>query len=182
MMERPWNVLQVTANHEKRVSRHLSVRGLEHFVPIYKERSRWSDRTVVLERPLFPGYVFIQLSPQNRVAVISTPGVVRLLGDSRSDTVSAEEIQRIREGLMNGYMLRPHPEISTGTPVRVRCGVFEGAIGKVAELRQRCRVIIELSAVKQCFSLEVGLDEVEDLSRILPRQLEEKPKTKNRRT
>jgi len=167
MTERIWHVLQVTANHEKKVGRHLSVRGLEHFVPLYKERSRWSDRTVILERPLFPGYVFIQLSPQNRIAAVSTPGVIRLLGVSQSNTVSADEIQRIKDGLANGYILRPHPQIATGTQVRVRSGVFEGAVGKVAELRQRCRVVIELTAVKQCFSLEVGFDEVEALSRPL---------------
>lgn len=92
------------------------------------------------------------------------PGVIRLLGNSQSDTVSKEEIDRIREGLLKGYVLRPHPSVPVGTAVRVRSGVFEGAKGTVTELRQRCNVVIALSAVKQCFSLEVGIDDIEVLT------------------
>ncbi len=168
MHEGFWHVLHVIANHEKRVAQHLAVRSIEHFLPLYTERSHWTDRSVQLERPLFMGYVFIRFSPQERLSVISTPGVLRLLGDSDSQRVSPEELSRIRECLASGYSLRPHPRIPIGTQVRIRSGVFEGVIGIVTELRQQCKVIIELAAVQQCFSLEVGIDEVEVVSRINP--------------
>jgi transcription antitermination factor NusG len=78
--------MHVITNHEKRVAQHLTVRGLEHFLPFYSERSRWTDRTVVVERPLFAGYVFVRYSPQTRLSLISTPGIIRLLGDGKSET------------------------------------------------------------------------------------------------
>lgn len=163
MYESPWHVLHVVANHEKKVAQHLSVRSLENYLPLYTERSKWTDRSVIVERPLFTGYVFIRFSPQARLSVITTPGVIRLLGDHESDTVGAEEIDRIRNGLASGCLLRPHPNISLGTAVRVRSGAFEGVVGTVAEFRHQCRVIIALSAVKQCFSLEVELRDIEVL-------------------
>lgn len=163
MHESPWQVLHVIANHEKRVAQHLSVRSLEHYLPLYTERSRWTDRSVVLERPLFAGYVFARFSPHARLFISSTPGVIRLLGDHESDMVSAEEIERIRCGLATNCNLRPHPQVSVGTPVRVRSGVFEGAEGIVTELRRQCHVIITLAAVKQCFALEVELGDIEVL-------------------
>ena len=165
MSENPWHVLHVIANHEKRVVQHLAVRSLEHYLPLYTERSRWTDRSVTLERPLFAGYVFVRFAPQSRVAVISTPGVLRLLGDRDTDTVSPEEIERIREGLAGGYKLKPHPNVSLGTRVRVRSGVFEGVEGIVTEFRNQCRVIVTLSAVQKCFSLEMGLNDMEILER-----------------
>jgi transcription antitermination factor NusG len=152
----------VRANHEKRVAQHLSARSLEHFLPLYTEHSQWTDRTVTLEHPLFTGYVFVRFSPGARLSLIATPGVIRLLG--KSDTVSNEEIDRIRGGLAGGYLLRPHPRIVAGTKVRVRNGFFAGAEGMVSALHHHCRVVILLSAVQQCFSLEVKLDDLEILN------------------
>ena len=167
-----WHVLHVIANHEKRVAQHLSVRSVEHFLPLYTESSRWTDRSVQLERPLFLGYVFIRFSPQQRVSVISTPGAIRLLGDSDTQRVSSVELHRIRESLASGYSLLPHPNIPVGTEVRIRSGAFEGVIGVVTELRQRCKVVIGLTAVQQSFSLEVGLDDVELVDKIIVQPVE----------
>ncbi len=163
MHERPWHVLHVMANHEKRVAQHLFVRSLEHYLPLYTERSKWTDRSVILERPLFTGYVFVRFSPEGKLSVVSTPGVIRVLGDYETDTVSDEEIERIRNGLASGCLLRPHPHVSVGTPVRVRGGVFEGVEGIVTEFRRQCRVIIALAAVRQYFSLEVELEDIDVL-------------------
>jgi transcription antitermination factor NusG len=163
MLEDSWHVLHVIANHEKRVSQHLSVRSLEHYLPIYKDRSRWSDRWVIVERPLFPGYLFVRFSLQTRLSVISTPSVIRLLGDDDHETVSTQEIERIRNGLASGCQLRPHPLVRVGTPVRVKSGVFEGVDGVVTELRRRCKVILSLGCAEQCFSLEVDLRDLDVL-------------------
>ena len=169
MHESPWQVLHVVANHEKRVAQHLSVRSLENYLPLYTERSRWTDRSVVLERPLFAGYVFVRFPPHARLFAVSMPGVIRLLDSRESDAVSAEEIERIRIGLATDCFLRPHPQVSVGTSVRVRSGVFEGVEGIVTEFRHQCRVIITLSAVKQCFSVEVELRDIEVLRKTVSR-------------
>lgn len=164
MLEGPWHVLHVLANHEKRVAQHLGVRCLEHYLPLYTERSRWTDRYVTLERPLFTGYVFVRFAPKSRLSVISTPGVLRLLGDDERSTVSGTEIGRIRDGLAKGCLLRPHSGLSVGTLVRVRNGVFQGVEGVVTEFRQHCRVVITLGAIQQSFSLELESDDLEAVS------------------
>lgn len=166
MLEAPWHVLHVFANHEKRVAQHLAARSLEHYLPLYTERSRWTDRSVDVERPLFTGYVFARFSPRTRLSLISTPGVIRLLGEDERNVVSCAEIDRIRDGLARGCLLRPHSGVALGARVRVRSGVFDGVEGVVTEIRHQCKVIISLSAVQQCFSLEVELRDVEILNRL----------------
>ena len=165
MQASPWSVLHVITNHERRVAQHLVVRSLEHYLPLYSERVKWSDRTVVTERPLFSGYVFARFSTQSRIDVISTPGVLRLLGNEERDMVSDEELGKIRSGLSSGLLLRPHPALTLGTRVRVRDGVFAGNEGVVAEFRHQCKVIIALSAVRRCFSLEVKIDDLQVLDK-----------------
>ncbi len=178
MLDSPWRVLHVAANHEKRVARHLTARSLEHYLPLYAVRSKWTDRIVDLERPLFAGYVFVRFQRESRLSVVSTPGVLHLLGSGAGEMVSATEIERIREGLANGCILRPHPAVAIGELVHVHRGVFAGVEGVVTELRQQCKVIITLAATKQCFSLEVDLDDIEVMRKPVARDvLPEKKKS-----
>jgi hypothetical protein len=53
--------------------------------------------------------------------------------------------------------------------VRVRNGAFEGIDGIVTELRHRCRVVIALEAVRQCFSLEADLRDIDVLQETVTR-------------
>jgi transcription antitermination factor NusG len=160
-----WSVVHVIPNHEKKVATHLLYWSVEHFLPLYSERSKWSDRSVTLERPLFPGYIFVRFSPEFRRTVIASPGVLRILGNKGSEVVGTEEIERIRTAIATGCVLRPHPPMSVGTRVRVSAGVFAGMEGLVIELRSHCKVIISMSAVKQCYSLETEIGNVEILDR-----------------
>jgi transcription antitermination factor NusG len=159
--ETPWHVLHVRSNFERRVASHLAVRAVEHYLPLYRERVKWTDRAVITERPLFSGYVFARFSPESRITAISVPGVVRSLGDDEGNLVRSAELEKIRQGLANGLLLRPHPTLSVGAKVRIRAGIFEGMEGLVTEFRQQCKVIIALTAVQQCFSLEVELGDIE---------------------
>jgi transcription antitermination factor NusG len=110
---------------------------------------------------LFAGYVFIRFAPRQRLSIVSIPGVLHLLGGTAHHTVSCEEIERIRQGLLNGYLLRPHPWLEIGARVRVRGGIFDGVHGIITEFRHQCKVILSLSVVQQCFSLEVGMEQIE---------------------
>lgn len=163
--EAPWHVLHVRSNFEKRVAQHLTVRGVEHYVPFYRERVKWTDRTVITERPLFSGYVFTRFLAESRITVITIPGVVRSLGDDEGNLVSCADLDKIREGLASGLLLRPHPSVSVGAKVRIRAGIFAGVEGVVAELRKQSKVIITLAAVQQCFSLEIELGDIEVLKK-----------------
>lgn len=158
-----WRVLHVITNHEKRVAQHLQIRSIESYLPVYSERSRWTDRVVRLERPLFSGYVFVRFAPEARISVVSIPGVLRLLGETDRDTVGEMEIARIRQGLASGCVLLPHPGIFVGSPVRVLKGIFAGVEGIVTDFHQQCKVVMALSATQQCFSLEVDFADIEVL-------------------
>jgi len=164
MHSNPWSVLHVISNHEKRVAKHLVVRSVEHYLPLYPERVKWTDRTVVAERPLFSGYMFVRFSTETRLPVVSTPGVLRVLGDGERDIVSSTELEKIRAGLASGLLLRPTPAVAVGTRVRVRSGIFSGTEGAVVELRHQCRVVIALAAVRQYFSLELNIDDLDVLT------------------
>jgi transcription antitermination factor NusG len=168
MSDTSWSVLHVTANHEKRVVQHLISRSVDCYLPLYSERRRWTDRKVVIQQPLFPGYVFTRFSARDRILAVSTPGVFRVLGDAAHHRVSREEMEKIQAGLAGGLSLRPHSGVPVGTRVRVCDGIFAGAQGVVKELRHSCRVILSVTGVQQFFSLEVQVDDLEIVKDPLP--------------
>src|SRR5476649_271809 len=74
-----WYAIQTRSRHELRISTELMQKGIHAFTPTLRESHRWSDRTKVLEVPLFSCYVFVHLvdSPAMRLEVLKTAGVFR---------------------------------------------------------------------------------------------------------
>lgn len=103
-MQPAWSALYVVANHEKRVSKFLAAHNVDHYLPVYGEQSHWSDRTIRIERPLFPGYVFVRFTPEQRRLVLRAPGVVGLTGErNKLGTIPDTDIERLREAVAGGH-------------------------------------------------------------------------------
>jgi len=100
---------------------------------------------------------------------------VRLLGRDGCDTVSAGEIDRIREALQRGYVLRPHPNLCVGMRVRLIRGMLEGVEGVVSELRRKSTVVIMLAAVEQSFSMEADFGDFEVIRETVQRAVPQVP-------
>jgi hypothetical protein len=50
----PWFALQTKPRHEKKIDYLLRQKGYECLTPTYRQKRKWSDRTVEIEMPLFP--------------------------------------------------------------------------------------------------------------------------------
>ncbi len=76
----PWFALRVRSNYERVTVTHLRERGYEQFAPSYKIEKRWSDRTKQIDQFLFPGYLFCRFDPNDRLPILTAPGVVDVVG------------------------------------------------------------------------------------------------------
>ncbi len=109
-MQPEWNALYVKHNHEKAASRFLAAHGVDHYLPLYSEQSEWSNRLkVAIERPVFPGYLFVRFAPEQRREVLMAPGVVCLTSESEFGAITDTEIAQLRESVAHGERPRlPH--------------------------------------------------------------------------
>lgn len=57
-----WHVLYVKSRWEKKVYESLEEISLESFLPQVKIIKQWSDRKKTILKPLFPSYVFVNIS------------------------------------------------------------------------------------------------------------------------
>jgi transcriptional antiterminator RfaH len=126
--DQQWHVLYTKSRHEKKVADRLGAAGFTVYCPLQKIRKRWSDRTKIIEEPLFKGYIFILIEDHRRDEVFSFPGTVRyLVWLRRPAVVRKEEIDTIQKWL--GQYNHSDIDISdilTGDYVRITSGPFSG--------------------------------------------------------
>ena len=152
-----WYALYTCSNHEKRVTMELVRRDIEHFLPLYKSARNWRDRTVRLELPLFPGYVFVRLNLLDRFRALQAPGVVRLVGFGSSPVpLPDSEIEILRSAISLEDNAHPHPFVGEGRQVRIVRGPFAGLKGTVRRKKNNVNVILSLSLIRRSIAVEVN--------------------------
>ena len=160
--EARWYAAHTRANHEKRVAEQLQHRDVECFLPLYKSVRRWKDRRVLLQLPLFPGYVFVRLPLKERLRVLEVRGVACLVGfNSHPIPIPAREIEAIGNALRHDFSADPHPYLATGHRVRIKGGPLEGLSGILLRKKGNWRLVMSIDAIKQSVAIEVDADDVE---------------------
>lgn len=151
-----WFAVRVRSHFERIAVAHLRQRGYEEFAPSYKTERQWSDRKKEIDQFLFPGYVFCRFNPENRLAVLTTPGVVDLVGFGRAPVpIPDQEIERVRQMVQSGVLVSPWPYLEVGQTVLIERGPLAGLEGILAEVKGRCRLIVSVNLLKRSISAEV---------------------------
>lgn len=160
-----WYAVHVRSRHEDVVARHLGVRGLEVFLPLYRQRSRWSDRFKDVDLPLFPGYVFCQLNPFDRLPVLAVPGVVQIVGAGKNLLpVDASEIAAIQAAVNSGLPTRPSPFLEIGEKVRIEYGPLCGIEGIFSGFGRHQRLVLSILLLQRSIAVEIDNDWVRPIS------------------
>jgi len=156
-----WYALQVRHQHEHFVANHLSGKGYHHFLPTWRCRRRWCDRTVEIDSPLFPGYVFCHFDAcDRRVPIVTTPGVIRIVGIPCGPLpVDDAEIAAIQRVIASGAAAGPWPYVKTGQRICIRHGSLAGLEGILVEVKNRCRLIVSITLLQR--SIHVDIDSAE---------------------
>jgi transcription antitermination factor NusG len=151
-----WYAAYTSANHEKRVAEQMGVREVEHFLPLCASVRRWKNQRVTLERPLFPGYVFVRMALRDRLRVQTIPGVARLVGFGQTPAaLPDEELEALRTSLGSGIRAVPHPLLTVGRQVRVKCGPLAGLQGILVKRKNRARLVISVELIHRAMVVEI---------------------------
>ena len=157
-----WYAAQTCANHEKRVFEQLEQRTVEAYLPRYTSVRRWKDRQVRLELPLFPGYVFVHLALRDRLQVLQTPSVVRLVGfGGHPASLPDQEIDQLRQGLAREIRFEPHPYLKVGQRVRVTTGPLQGLEGILVRKKNVSRLVVSLDLIMRSVAVEIDAADLE---------------------
>lgn len=151
-----WYALRLHSNREFRVAEILGQRGIEAYIPTYKESVRWSDRSVDAVRRVFPGYLFVRPAPV--ADLIQIPGVLGALPTNLEPSLIDErEIDNLKLALERGREARPADQCPyvAGEQVTIDSGPLAGVTGLVTRTQGVCRVFVTVKLLNRTVSVEV---------------------------
>jgi transcription antitermination factor NusG len=160
-----WYALYVRERYEKIVTANLVGKGYDVFLPTYQSKRRWSDRTKIVEVPLFSRYVICRFDFHNRLPVLTVPGVHFVVGFGQTATpVDPAELSAVRLAVDSGLPCEPWPFLKAGHRVRVEYGPLAGLEGFVLDAKKAYKLVISLNLLGRSVAVELDRDAVKPIS------------------
>ncbi len=158
----PWNAIYTRFQHERAIAQHLMNKGIETFLPLYSSMHQWKDRNKQISAPLFPCYVFLRSGRERKLDIVSTPGVVGLIGSASGPSeIPAMEIDAVRRAIESPSSVRPHPFLTCGDRVRIKFGPLEGTEGILVRNKNSFRLILSVGMLGRSAAVEIDIAAVE---------------------
>jgi transcription antitermination factor NusG len=151
-----WFALAVKPRFDKAVARALEAKGYETLLPLYKKHGA---RSKISELPLFPGYVCCRFDAESRLPILTTPGVIQVLGaGNRPIPLSNVEVSSLQKALKARIPVQPFPFVGAGQRVRINRGFLAGVEGIVISCKQRLRLVLSITLLHRSVLLEIDRD------------------------
>ena len=157
-----WFVVRTKTGVEERAVWHLNNQGFETYLPRYRKQVRHARKTRQVLRPLFPGYVFVNmdLGAQRWRSINGTVGVISLVqfgSDPAPLPDGMVEGIRAREG-EDGAVSVARTDLKKGDRVRVREGAFADCTAILDEVSDEKRVFLLLDLMGRAVRVSVPLE------------------------
>lgn len=148
---------------EKSLGESLENAGIACFVPLIRQVRFYAHRKRVSDLPLFPSYVFVFASADERITVLGTKRIAKLIPVADQPKFE-HELAQIDLAIAGGAPLDPYPYLEVGRRVVVTRGPFMGLEGLVDTRRSWDRLILNVSLLGRATSLEIDASVLEAVS------------------
>jgi transcription antitermination factor NusG len=151
-----WLAIHTRHQHESLAARSLAYKGFEVFLPVYTRVRRWSDRIKELSAPLFPGYVFLRAELSQQIRILTTPGVLGLVGFAGVPAIIPDaEIEAVQQTIARRMQVEPFPFLKCGDWVRIMGGPLEGLEGILVRNKKQFRLVLSVLLLQKSVAVEV---------------------------
>ena len=155
-----WAVAHTKPRREKKLFGWCMREGIPATLPCYKTVHKYRGKTVVFEKPLFPGYLFVQIEPAQKVPVRQNDHVANLLEVHDQETFQ-QQLRDILFALESKVGVRLVPSIGAGMRVRIKGGPLQGIEGWVEKRFGMSTVLLRLDFISQAAAVSLEADLLE---------------------
>ena len=151
-----WIAVRSKPRAEKVALKQLEKKGMQAYLPLVRQKRKWSDRMKWVELPLLPGYLFAKVELKKSLFVLQTHGVSTVVkfGDEVA-VVQESVVTSIRLALEGGYELEPTEYFTNGDEVEVIEGPMKGMKGIVSAIKGEEKLIIKIDALQQAIAVHI---------------------------
>jgi transcriptional antiterminator RfaH len=163
-----WYLIHSKPRQEKLTEENLQRQGYSTYLPMTSVRRRKRGKTVSEVGPMFPRYLFIQLSEETDDwrPIRSTFGVSNLVRFGQIPARVPDELittLKVRED-DKGLCILPEREYQKGDNVRIAEGPFEGYEAIFQSKNAKDRVSLLVRVIEQSINISVDQGVIEPLS------------------
>lgn len=157
-----WVVVNTHASQEQAALENLARQDFVAYCPAVLKRRSHARRVLEVRRPLFPGYLFVNLDPEcdHWRPILSTVGVRSLVRfGQRFGAVHDGFIASLRESEQNGVIAHPSLEFRIGQKVRL-AGSFDGIVATILALDEKDRLTVLMDMMQRPIKAKVRAADV----------------------
>ncbi|XDD46443.1 UpxY family transcription antiterminator [Leptospira sp. WS39.C2] len=161
--ESAWYIVYTKPRSEKKLSEHLNKYKIENYLPIRKERKKWTDRFKWIDVPVLPSYIFVRIEFwRDKNKVLQLPGSVQFVfHKGQPAIVEQNDLDVLEKGLRDyAKSLKMNPELllQKGKMIRVIDGSFKGKTMEILKVKNKTLVVLRIPGVETIFSYEINID------------------------
>jgi transcription antitermination factor NusG len=168
-----WFALWTNSHCEQLVHDQLIARGFHAFLPMMPDWSRRAGTRRLIQRPMFPGYLFVHEAMDKRhyIEIMKTRGLVRILGDGwdKLEAVPDREVESIRQITDCTTAVMPYPYLREGQRVRIIEGPLTDLEGILVRYKQRGLLVLSVDLLRRSVAVEVESASVVPVQASAPR-------------
>jgi transcriptional antiterminator RfaH len=160
--EARWFVCHTKPRCEKKLSSLLLAENVEQYLPLIESVRRYGPRTRHFTKPLFPGYVFALISPDQKARIYQQDLIVRAITVG-NETAFLKQLADVRLLISSGIDLTLRPIIKKGSRVRVVSGPLWGLEGVVDDPSNPKGIIVAVDVLQQGLHVPMLAETIEVL-------------------
>ena len=153
---REWLVLHVKPRTEKKVMFWLAHYECPRYLPTYTKVRKVQRRKVRTELPLFPGYVFTRLNPDERLLMLKTNLLVHVIPVPRPREV-VHQLRQINRATRLTPALMPTVTFKAGDHVKVVSGPFCGVDGYVRREGAKATIVLNIDILGRAVETAISI-------------------------
>lgn len=157
-----WFVAHARPRCEKKIVEYCGDLGLFTVLPCYQSKHKYRGKTVVFEKPLFPGYVFLKAPPHHKQSLYQSDYIANVL-DVFDQQLLERQLDDILKALNSGLEIQLAPEIGQGSRVQIKCGPLAGMEGWVEARYGMEVVLLRLDFIGQAAAIKLSAGELEPI-------------------
>ena len=151
---RDWWAVYVKPRQEKAMARHLYNEGVPFYLPLIVSRGKYRHRMLTAHLPLFPGYLFIWATPDERTRALAANRAVRTLRPP--DRVKfCNDLRQIYKLITSGVSVAEEDRVVRGDLVEIKSGPLAGMQGTILEVGKRRSFIIQVDFIQRAAKVEL---------------------------
>ena len=160
--ERIWHISYTRSRAEKQVALRLAIAAIPYFLPMHRELHHWSDRKKWIESPLFPSYIFVQITAKEYSQTLAIPGLLYYVSiKGKAVCLPDHRLQEIKRAVESNNVV----EVLSGAPapgeiITITSGALKGLKGTVIRYEGKHHLLMAIEELGKYLKIKIQPEEL----------------------